>query len=134
MRRIVYSCLLLVVFLMSCGGSKDKATKSETTPQAAIVAYYNELIHGRYDRFVAGMQSCDGMPEDYREQMVTLMKQHYEEQREDNGGIKSVSVQNVVMGKTGKTARVFLNVVYNKAESEEIVTSMVLVNGQWRMQ
>ena len=62
------------------------------------------------------------------------MKQHYEEQREDNGGIKSVSVQNVVMGKDNKSARVFLNVVYNKAESEEIVVPMVLVNEQWRMQ
>ena len=134
MRRIVGLFLLNICLLASCGDGKDKEPELSATPQEAIVAYYNDLIHGHYDRFVAGIQSCDGKTSDYREQMVTLMKQHYEEQREDNGGIKSVSVQNVVMGKDNKSARVFLNVVYNKAESEEIVVPMVLVNEQWRMQ
>lgn len=134
MKRIVGLFLLIVVFGVSCADKKDNVSEHSATPQEAIVAYYNDLIHGHYESFVAGMQSCDGKTDDYREQMVTLMKQHYEEQREDNGGIKSVSVQNVVMGKGGRSARVFLNVVYNKSESEEIVVPMVLVKEQWRMQ
>lgn len=134
LRKRLAWCILMAAVALSCSDKKAAEPRPAGTPQEAAMQYYGELLQRRYDRFVAGMQSCDGKPADYREQMVTLMKQHYEGQRKENGGIKSVSVQRVEPSRDGKSARVFLNVVYYKAESEEIVVQMVLADGVWRMQ
>ena len=128
----VFAVALAVSTPTACG-NKDAAPR-HAEPQDAAMAYYEKLIAGDYAGFVAGMESCDDKPGFYREQMVTLMKQHYQTEAEENGGIDSVSVARTVMVQDTLAANVFLNITYKNDSTEEIVQPMVWDGKSWRLQ
>lgn len=133
MRRAVrnLTAALLVLALAACG--HEEAAVRHTTPADAAIAYYDLLVKGQYADFVAGMQSCDSVTDAYREQMVTLIKQHYVEAAKVNGGLHAASVVRTQVIDDTLAANVFLNLTYNDSTSEEIVQPMVWDGQQWRM-
>ena len=133
MRRAVrnLTAALLVLALAACG--HEEAPVRHTTPADAAIAYYDLLVKGQYADFVAGIQSCDSVTDAYREQMVTLVKQHYVEAAKVNGGLHAASVVRTQVIDDTLAANVFLNLTYNDSTSEEIVQPMVWDGQQWRM-
>lgn len=129
---LVFSVALLVATVAACG--KSDTTPRHEQPQDAAMAYYAKLVAGDYAGFVAGMESCDSVPEFYREQMVTLIKQHYREEAAANGGLARVEVARTVVVQDTVAANVFLDVTYGDSTTEEIVQPMVWDGRSWRLQ
>lgn len=129
---LVISVALLATTVAACGKS-DTSPRHEQ-PQDAAMAYYAKLVAGDYAGFVAGMESCDSVPEFYREQMVTLIKQHYREEAAANGGLARVEVARTVVVQDTVAANVFLDVTYGDSTTEEIVQPMVWDGRSWRLQ
>lgn len=129
---LVFSVALLVATVAACG--KNDAPPRHEQPQDAAMAYYAKLVAGDYAGFVDGMESCDSVPEFYREQMVTLIKQHYREEAAANGGLARVEVARTVVVQDTVAANVFLNVTYGDSTTEEIVQPMVWDGRSWRLQ
>lgn len=129
---LVISVALLATTVAACG--KNDAPPRHGQPQDAAMAYYAKLVAGDYAGFVDGMESCDSVPEFYREQMVTLIKQHYREEAAANGGLVRVEVARTVVVQDTVAANVFLNVTYGDSTTEEIVQPMVWDGRSWRLQ
>lgn len=128
--RYCYVCMTcLVLMLLSCSSK----TSHEDAAGKAAGEYYKDLIDGRYDDYVAGMQNTDSIPETYREQLVTMAKQFAANQKEERGGMKSAKVVTTVMDTTHTVADVYLEISYGDSASEEVVMPLVLKNGKWKM-
>ena len=131
--RCVLPFCMGVAVLTGCGKSGNKPIRIKQ-PQKAAEVYYGKLVTGDYEGFVAGMESCDDKPDTYREQMVTLMKQHYKKMEREHGGLQSVVVNRTVVVQDSVAANVFLNVTYKNGSTEEIVQPMVWDGTGWRLQ
>ena len=129
-------CILLPVFLgfiltfSACsehnpdpGGVEGKAAK----------LYYEYLLHGNYYAYVDGFYRPDSIPDDYRSQLIDNAKMFIALQKEEHGGIKSISVEMAKADTTEKVANVFLTVTYGNKAKEQILVPMVSHDGQWMM-
>ncbi len=113
---------------------------SETlTPeqQAAEAAqsYYNRLLEGYADGFMAGRVDFDSLAPDYRQQLVSAAEQYLSDIKEQHGGLKAVGISSNV-GRCDAKLRVtyaFLLLSYNDSTQEEICVPMVEHNGEWLM-
>jgi len=133
MKRTLYVLLLCAVF--SCGSGERPQEAQVTLPSETEVAdFYNLYVHGDYAGFVAAMASCDGLPEDYRQQMATLYKQHAAAVKQDRGGVKAFKVGRMEAHNDSIHVNAFLNLTYQDGSSEEIMLPLVRVGGKWRLQ
>jgi hypothetical protein len=129
MRRFFILFAIISVFLSSC----SKKTPEDAAGKAAE-EYYNYLIEGKYDQYVAAMDNSEGVPEGYRQQLITMAKQFVAQQKEERGGLKSAKrVNSVIDSATHTKADAFLEVCYGDSTSEEVVVPMVLKDGKWKM-
>jgi hypothetical protein len=110
---------------------------SRKTPEDAVgkaaEKYYNYLIEGKYEEYVAAMDNTESIPEGYRQQLITMTRQFIALQKEERGGLKSVKKVNSVIDKSNTKADVFLEVCYGNSASEEVLVPMVLKDGKWKM-
>ena len=88
MKKIIY-ILLFVSVLFSCGSKKNDP--GEIVGKTAKI-YYDYLLNGNYDAFVAGMNQPERIPDNYREQLVANAKMFIGQQNEEHSGIKKVDV------------------------------------------
>lgn len=132
LRRLAATATATLLLLAGCGKGKDG--KPAARPQDAAVAAYGKLVGGDYEGFVAAMESCDDKPGAYREQMVTLMKQHYTEKAREHGGLRGVSVIRTAVLRDSVAANVFLSVAYGNGDTVEVVQPMVWDGRGWRLQ
>ena len=128
MRRFLILFAVISLILTSC----SKKTPEDVAGKAAE-EYYNYLIEGKYEEYVAVMDNTEGIPEGYRQQLITMVKQFVVQQKEERGGLKSVKKVNSVIDKSNTKADVFLEVYYGDNANEEVVMPMVLKDGKWKM-
>ncbi len=133
MSQSVKILLVAALLLLPSACSEKKEPVEHARPEDAATAYYALLSQGKYAEFVSGMQSCDDKPDTYREQMTTLIKQHYTDAAKEGRSIHSVTVVRTQTLRDTVAANVFLNLTYNDSTTEEIVQPMVWDGNSWRM-
>lgn len=120
--------ILGIVIISSCSGKLQE-------DKAAIAAkdYYEMLISGQYENFVAGSINTNNIPKEYRSQLVTNAKQFVAVQKKERGGIRGVKIVNSIYNKKKNSADVLLVLCYKDSANEEIVVPMIQKNGKWMM-
>ena len=120
----------LILTISSC--SEQKPDQGEVAGRAAKL-YYEYLLQGKYDAYVDGFYRPDSIPDSYRSQLVDNAKMFIALQKEEHGGIKSISVASAKADTTAKVANVFLSMTYGDRAKEQILVPMVSHDGQWMM-
>lgn len=129
MKRIFY-ILLLVVALFSCESKKNDP--GEIVGKTAKI-YYDYLLNGNYDAYVAGMNQPERIPDNYREQLVANAKMFIGQQKEDHGGIKKIAVSAAKADSIHNTGDAYLLLTYGDNTTEQVVVPMVKRKGVWYM-
>lgn len=129
MKRITF-CLALLIIL---GGCKDEAPDAGQLAAVAAKGYYDLLLEGKYQDFVAGIRQRCKIPKGYHDQLVMNAKMFMEQQDKEHKGIARVDVLKANADTARHVANVFLNLVYGDSTKEQIVVPMVESQGEWRM-
>ncbi|MBQ7526154.1 MAG: hypothetical protein IJT11_00305 [Bacteroidaceae bacterium] len=99
--------------------------------QKAAEEYYAMLIRGDYEGYVDGFADSEALPEDYKKEMVILMRQFMEEGVMAN--LRSVTAIRDSIAEDS-TAYAILQLHFNDSTREQIELPLVLKEGKWRMQ
>lgn len=129
MKKIFY-ILLLITILFSCGSQKKDP--SEIVGKTAKI-YYDYLLNGNYDAFVAGMNQPERIPDNYREQLVANAKMFIGQQNEEHSGIKKVDVSSAKADTINNTGEAYLLLTYGDKSTEQVAVPMVKRKGVWYM-
>ena len=122
--------LLSLALVVSCGD--EKKVEKHSKPEDVVLAAYNNLIKGEYEKYVMNVQSCDSITEKYRKSLVASAKQFMAREKEEKGGITGVSVVNTKTNEAGTYSLVMLTLTYGDSTSEEVAVQVVKVDGSWR--
>ena len=122
------AALLLMALLVACGSPSDEEVAGRTAK-----LYYEALLDGRYDDFVAGIDNRYAPSRSYREQLRASTKMFVARQEKLHHGITGFELETTEVGDSGRSANVFLIVSYADSTSEQIVVPMVQRDGLWLM-
>jgi hypothetical protein len=101
--------------LISC---KDESPNPGFFAGVAAKGYYDLLLEGKYEAYVAGFNQPNRLPDSYHKQLVLNAQMFVEQQNEERKGIKSVEVLNAKSDTTLHIADVFLQVAYGDKTKE----------------
>jgi TRAP-type mannitol/chloroaromatic compound transport system substrate-binding protein len=123
--------LLALSCWVGCSGGQSPEQQAAEAAQS----YYQRLLDGYPDGFLAAKAAYDQMPEDYREQLVKANELYMKDMQQKHDGLRSVAISPNV-GRTDTALHVvyaFLLLSYGDATQEEVTVPMVLVDGEWKM-
>ena len=121
--------ILLMVLLAAC----SHPSKEEMASLAAK-GYYEHLIKGETEQFLAGRVGADSLPESYRSQLLDAYRQFVAQQEQNHLGIQEVRVVRAQTDSLADYTNVFLTLCFGDSTNEEIVVPMVEQGeGRWRM-
>ena len=121
--------ILLMVLLTAC----SHPSKEEMASLAAK-GYYEHLIKGETEQFLAGRVGADSLPESYRSQLLDAYCQFVAQQEQNHLGIQEVRVVRAQTDSLADYTNVFLTLCFGDSTNEEIVVPMVEQGeGRWRM-
>jgi hypothetical protein len=127
MKHLLTSAVLLLL-LCACSG----ATAEEMASLAAK-GYYEHLIDGEYEHFLAGKAGADSFPKAYREQLITGYKQFMAQQEKMHHGIHEIRIVGAKADTLLQCMNVFLVFCYGDSANEQVAVPMVEYHGAWRM-
>lgn len=119
--------------LMGLVGCQEVSLEQQAAEAAQ--GYYQRLLDGYPDGFLAGKAAYDEMPADYRDQLVKANEQYMKDVEQKHDGLRSVVVSPNV-GRIDSTLHVvyaFLLLSYGDSTKEEVTVPMVQVDGDWKM-
>lgn len=131
-KHIFYIFLAMAV-LISCNGNDSEKMDQGALAANAAKLYYQDLIAGKTERFLEGVNMPDRIPEGYRKQMLTNYKQFMERQKKEHRGIDSIAISNAQFSEKDSTASVFLILHFADSTSEQIAVPMLKRKGIWYM-
>ena len=99
----------------------------------AAKGYYDLLLEGKYNDFVAGYNQPNRIPKGYHEQLLLNAQMFMEQQQEEHKGLAGIHVLHAKADTARHVADVFLQMVYGDSTKEQVVVPMVLVRGDWKM-
>lgn len=99
----------------------------------AAKGYYDLLLEGKYNDFVAGYNQPNRIPKGYHEQLLLNAQMFMEQQQEEHKGLAGIHVLHAKADTARHVADVFLQMVYGDSTKEQVVVPMVLVHGDWKM-
>jgi pyruvate-formate lyase len=127
MKRIVTYIVALtaIAVVLSCGKKRDNS--------AALAAekYMNYMVSGQAEKYVSARSDYDSLPDNYRNQLVTMVKQYIQYEQKERGGIKTVSVISDTID--GNTANVLLSVHYGNGNTEELLFPLIKRKNAWKI-
>ena len=126
--KYLLAFILALLLFMACANPSPEELAS-----IAAKGYYNHLVNGEYEVFLAGQEGADSLPDDYREQLLTSYRQFMAQQNRDHHGILDIRISNAVTDTVLQYTNVFLVLCFGDSVNEEIVVPMVERNGSWRM-
>ena len=129
MYKKVITIILMAVAFVACSSE----LKTDELAANTARAYYDYLLQGQYDDFVAGMDGYDGMPESYRQQLADNARMFVTQQKKEHGGIERLRVMKSEVDNDTQTAQVYLVITYRDNLNEQILVPMVRRNGLWLM-
>ena len=127
------------LFFMILGIGLVFASCKKETPDpgyfAGIAAkgYYDLLLAGKYNDFVAGYNQPNRISKGYHEQLLLNARMFMEQQQEEHKGLAGIHVLHAKSDTARHVADVFLQMVYGDSTKEQVVVPMVLVHGDWKM-
>ena len=99
----------------------------------AAKLYYEQLLKGQYEAFLGGENRSEKLPDSYRKQLLTNLRQFIEQQKKEHEGIDSVSLASSVFSEKDSTASAFLLFHYGDKTTEQVVVPMLKKHGVWMM-
>ena len=114
---------------LACSGG---LSREQRRVRGAAERCYGYLQNGKYEKFVGQIAYADSMSEDYRAQMVDLIKEFSYAEEKRHGRIVALAATGDTI--IGEQAHVYLQVSYADSTSEEIGVPMVKVGKKWMMQ
>ena len=99
----------------------------------AAKGYYDLLLEGKYNDFVAGYNQPNRIPKGYHEQLLLNAQMFMEQQQEEHKGLAGIHVLHAKVDTARHVADVFLQMVYGDSTKEQVVVPMVLVHGDWKI-
>ena len=133
MKRIMFPFLFaLPLLLAACGSKKEEVDQGELAARAAKL-YYEQLLEGKYEAFLGGENRSEKLPDSYRKQLLTNLRQFIEQQKKEHEGIDSVSLASSVFSEKDSTASTFLLFHYGDKTTEQVVVPMLKKHGVWMM-
>ena len=121
--------ILLMVLLAACS-----SPSKEEMASLAAKGYYEHLIKGETEQFLAGRVGADSLPESYRSQLLDAYRQFVAQQEQNHLGIHEVRVVRAQTDSLADYTNVFLTLCFGDSTNEEIVVPMVEQGeGRWRM-
>lgn len=121
--------ILLVVLLAACSGPSKEEMAS-----LAAKGYYEHLIKGETEQFLAGKVGADSLPKSYRSQLLDAYRQFVAQQEQKHLGIQEVLIVRAQTDSLVDYTNVFLTLCFGDSTNEEIVVPMVEQGeGRWRM-
>ena len=120
---------------MGLGLSSCKEERPDPSYFAGIAAkgYYDLLLEGKYEEYVAGFNQPYRIPKGYHEQLLLNARMFMEQQQEEHKGLAGIHVLHAKADTARHVADVFLQMVYGDSTKEQVVVPMVLVRGDWKM-
>lgn len=128
MKRWLY-IMLVALCTVACSKGDDPSLVVAHTAKA----YYDYLLQGKYDDFVAGMNFPDSIPDTYRSQLVDNAKMYMAQQNREHRGIQEIAVIRARVDTVTHTADAFLSFTYGDGSSEQVVVPMVQRRNIWYM-
>lgn len=124
-----------MILSMGLGLSSCKEVGPDPGYFAGIAAkgYYDLLLEGKYQEFVAGYNQANCLPDSYQKQLLLNAQMFVEQQQAEHKGMLKVNVINAKADTAHHVADVFLQMVYADSTKEQIVVPMVEVNSEWKM-
>ena len=115
-----------------CAACSSELKTDEVAATAARV-YYDYLLRGQYDDFVAGIDGYDAMPDTYRRQLTDNARMFMAQQDKEHGGIERLRIMRAEVDDDTHTAQVFLVISYPDGANEQILVPMVRRGDVWMM-
>ena len=88
MKRIMFPFLFALPFLLMACSKKKEVDQGELAGRAAKL-YYEQLLKGQYEAFLGGENRSEKLPDSYRKQLLTNLRQFIEQQKKEHEGIDS---------------------------------------------
>ena len=127
--KLVLAAVLATSFLVCC----DKPLAAEKVVANTAKLYYEYLLEGKYDEFVAGIDRRLSPSDSYNAQMRDNAKMFVHRQKELHKGIEAISAVNAEVDKKAHSANAFLVIQYSDSTSEQVVVPMLARDGVWLM-
>ena len=132
MKRIMFPFLFALPFLLMACNKKKEVDQGELAGRAAKL-YYEQLLKGQYETFLGGENRSEKLPDSYRKQLLTNLRQFVEQQKAEHNGIDSVSFVSSVFSEKDSTASAFLLFHYGDRTAKQVVVPMLKKKGVWIM-
>jgi len=132
-RHSFIAVVLLPMYILLLSGCRQQQADSSELAARVAKQYYDLLISGRYEDYVAGIHQPDSIPDSYRSQLIDNAKLFMEQQRQEHQGLKEVSVVSAVVGADGHIADVYLLFTFGDGNTEQVLVPMVERGGNWLM-
>lgn len=126
-----FPVLILACLLLGFAACSDKKDDSGEVAARAAKLYYDYLLHGDYDAFVAGTYRPDSLPASYQRQLADNAAMFIGQQNDEHRGIKDIRIVNSKADTAKHVAQVMLQFVYGDSTNEQIVVPMVQHKGVW---
>lgn len=95
--------------------------------------YYDALLDGKYEDFVAGIDHHVSGQENYELQLKANARMFVDQQKAAHQGIASFEVDRVQYSDTAHAANIFMQIHYADSTREQVVVPMVERHGVWLM-
>ena len=129
----ILSFFLLCLMSLGLGACKSEGPDAGQLAAVAAKGYYDLLIEGKYEDFVAGINQPNRLPDSYHKQLVLNAQMFVEQQNAEHKGMRHFDVLNAKADTAKQIADVYLSVHYGDNTTEQIVVPMVEVKGKWKM-
>lgn len=126
----VVVAVLLASMLGSCRGNLDNMDQGQLAAHTAKL-YYEQLIQGDVDGFVAGINTPATADEGYRALLRKNTQMFWNQQKREHNGIRSVDIVGAAYDEEAKTANAYLLFVYGDGNTEQVLVPMVRVDSLW---
>ena len=90
--------LFFMIFSMGLGLSSCKEESPDPGYLAGIAAkgYYDLLLEGKYEEYVAGFNQPYRIPKGYHEQLVLNAEMYVEQQQKEHAGMKKIDMPRLI--------------------------------------
>jgi len=122
----------VAVMLLLFAACSSDLSKEQRRVRKAAEKCYEYLQDGKYEKFVGEIAYADSMSEDYRSQMVDLIKDYAASEELRHG--KLMKVEAIGEDIQDSLAQVYLQISYADSTSEEVGVPMVKIGKRWKMQ
>ena len=129
-KLLIFMIISMGLGLYSC---KEECPDPSYFAGIAAKGYYDLLLEGKYEEYVAGFNQPYRIPKGYHDQLLLNAQMYVEQQQEEHKGMAKVDVLNAKADTARHVADVFLQVAFGDSTKEQIVVPMVEVKGEWKM-